>query len=321
MNITTGPSNQQDLPAMIELLRSSLGEGLIPKSEAYFIWKHELNPFGASKVLLAKDGDKIVGLRAFMRWRWVSASEDIVAVRAVDTATDPAYQGKGIFKQLTLQAAEECKSEGVGLVFNTPNTNSMPGYLKMGWHQAGRMPLYVGPGSLLPRLYSEKIVQQLLQQYDAASAFDDLTEGWNLAPRGTVLQTPISKQYLMWRYRDCPIVKYGAIIESGKFGIVFRMKKLNRFVELRICELWTEQKGADAKARKAYRKLLRSLRPVMVSCGPSPLFETKHKRPLGLLGPFKKGPETTLKPLAKQKLNNFDGFLQWSPSIGTMELF
>jgi hypothetical protein len=40
---------------MIGLLKKSLGEGLIPKSEALWNWKHEQNPFGASFVLLAEE--------------------------------------------------------------------------------------------------------------------------------------------------------------------------------------------------------------------------------------------------------------------------
>lgn len=173
----------------------------------------------------------------------------------------------------------------------------------------------------MPRLYSDKKVAQLLQPYNTTQAFSLLPEDWALADAEQVLHTPINKKYLQWRYQHCPIVDYGAIIVPGQFGLVFRLKKLNRFVELRICELWTEDKQAYKKARRAYRKLLLSIRPVMVSCAESPLFSCPKKRPLGLLGPFRKGPETTLKPLAKEKLNNFDGFLLWQPSIGTMELF
>ena len=90
------PYHSEDLSAIIELMKGSLGEGLIPKSEAYFIWKHLKNPFGHSKILLAKEDGKIVGLRAFMKWQWEIQSTTITAVRAVDTATDSAFQGKGI---------------------------------------------------------------------------------------------------------------------------------------------------------------------------------------------------------------------------------
>lgn len=314
-------ARKEDLPEMIALLKQSLGESLVPKSEEYFIWKHEQNPFGKSKILLAREDGKIVGLRAFMYWRWVSGSEDIVAVRAVDTATDPAYQGKGIFKKLTLQAVDECKKEGVGLVFNSPNPISMQGYLKMGWYLNGRMPIYIGPGSMAPRLFSEKIQEKIYSEFSTSKAFSSLDAGWNLKPADVLLHTPIHYNYLNWRYNTCPVVKYGAIVEKGKFGLVFRLKKINRFIELRICELWTEDENSAKAARRALKRLVRKVRPAMVSCAPSPLFENDNKRPLGLFGPFKKGPATTLRPLAKNKLNNFDQFYQWRPSIGAMELF
>ena len=314
-------AKKEDLPEMIALLKQSLGESLIPKSEEYFVWKHEKNPFGKSKILLAKEDGKIVGLRAFMRWTWISSFETITAVRAVDTATDPAYQGKGIFKKLTLQAVDDCKKEGVSLVFNSPNRISMQGYLKMGWYLNGRMPIYLGPGSLAPRLYSEKSLAKCYKDFDIDNALSGLSKTWEVRPSDVLLHTPVNYAYLQWRFAECPVAKYGAVIEPGKFGIVFRLKKINRFIELRICELWTENEAAAKLARKAFKLILRKTRPAMISCAPSPLFANDKRRLLGLFGPFKKGPMTTLRPLAKEKLNNFDQFYHWQPSIGSMELF
>ena len=115
---------------------------------------------------------------------------------------------------------------------------------------------------------------------------------------------------------------YGAVIEPGKFGFVFRLKKLNRFIELRICEIWTEPGATDQKpARAAFQKLLKKIRPAMVSCAASPLFMSGKKQVTGLLGPFKKGPVITIRPLATDNLNNFEKFSKWQPSLGSMELF
>ena len=313
--------NNTDLPAIIELMKGSLGEGLIPKSEAYFIWKHEKNPFGKSKILLAKEDGKIVGLRAFMKWQWETQSNSITAVRAVDTATGPAFQGKGIFKKLTLQAVEECKLENAGFVFNTPNTISIQGYLKMGWFSIGKMPLLIGPGSLIPRFYKEPFTEKIYEQYNSKKAFETLSQTWKVKSDAAIFHTPINKSFLQWRYNDCPIVKYGAIVEEGKFGIIFRLKKINRFIELRICEIWTEDDKMAGAAAKSLRKLIKNIRPVMVSCAPSPLFSGGKKNLPGLFGPVKKGPITTLRPLAMEKLNTFEQFYQWGPSIGSMELF
>src|SRR5688572_28823803 len=136
-------ATQMDEPAIIELLKRSLGESLIPISEKFWNWKHNQNPFGSSYVLLAEENDQIIGVRAFMKWKWRWKGELYSAIRAVDTSTHPDHQGKGIFKKLTLHQLEICKQKGEHFVFNTPNNDSRPGYIKMGWVQQGKMPLKI----------------------------------------------------------------------------------------------------------------------------------------------------------------------------------
>jgi len=117
-------------------------------------WKHLENPFGVSPMWIALADDRVVGFRTFLRWQFVTPTGEIVhAVRAVDTATDPDHQGQGIFTRLTLDGLAELPDEGVALVFNTPNEKSLPGYLKMGWRELGRLPVVVQPTSLrFPRV-------------------------------------------------------------------------------------------------------------------------------------------------------------------------
>jgi GNAT superfamily N-acetyltransferase len=320
MNITQAHHN--DLPQIIDLLKLSIGEVLTPKTEAYFAWKHFKNPFGESKVLLAKEEDKIIGLRAFMHWRWLSAEGTVSAVRAVDTATDPAHQGKGIFRKLTMQAVDECRQEGVDMVFNSPNPISMQGYLKMGWSQAGRLPVFIGPGSLLPRIHADKAIEQCYLDYPVDKAIQPIKETLSLHMHKGDYYTPIDYAYLDWRYNQCPVAKYGALIEPGEFGFIFRLKKMNRFIELRICEAWTETGYTGTKpAMKAFRKLVRHIRPALVSAASSPLFLTGKKQLPGFYGPFKKGPVITTRPLAMTDLSQFNQFVHWQPSLGSMELF
>ena len=69
-------------------------------------------------------------------------------MRAVDTATHPDYQGRGIFSRLTLHAIDELRADGVAFVFNTPNDQSRPGYLKMGWQPVARLPVLFRPRSI-----------------------------------------------------------------------------------------------------------------------------------------------------------------------------
>ena len=132
-----------DRPAIIELCRASLGWGDDPRFEQLFSWKHDQNAFGPSYMWVATDGDRIVGLRAFMRWEFVRGGEVLHAVRAVDTATHPDYQGKGLFTAMTMHGLDVIEHDGIDFVFNTPNDKSRPGYLKMGWQEVGKLPVAI----------------------------------------------------------------------------------------------------------------------------------------------------------------------------------
>jgi GNAT superfamily N-acetyltransferase len=319
MEIT--PAYDHDFPEMIALLKRSLGEDKIPITEHTIRWKHFQNPFGQSAFVLAREQGAIIGLRAFMRWTWQTQTETIHAVRAVDTATDPAHQGKGIFKTLTMNAVEACTREGVSFVFNSPNEKSRPGYLKMGWKITGKMPLHMGIGSLLPVKYQEARLQEQMHMLGAAPDFSGLDPAWVFPPDPVFFQTPLSTQYLNWRYRDCPIFNYHALVDPGLFGIVFGFRPRKGFIELRICEAWTHSAAGVSASRASLKQLLRTVRPMFVTCAPTPTWAGGQQRPFGLPGPFLMGPITTLRPLAMQNLPTFEKFSGWKPSIGSMELF
>lgn len=122
------------------LLRSTFGsEQFTP---GFLVWKHHDNPMGRSFVLVVEDGDRLVGLRCFMFWKVEVGGKKLRAIRPVDTAVHPDMQGKGLFKKMTLQGLEMVKGE-YDIVFNTPNSNSLPGYLKMGWSKLSQQfPVY-----------------------------------------------------------------------------------------------------------------------------------------------------------------------------------
>ena len=309
----------KDVPEIISLLKLSLGEKLLPKTEEYFIWKHFKNPFGPSKILLAKEKNKIIGIRAFMYWKWVKKNQEVLSVRAVDTATTPDYQGKGIFKTLTMQAVKECTEEGVELVFNSPNPISMKGYLQMGWNYIGKMPLFIRLGSLIPKRYSEEKLNNFYEEYEIGKSINEISFIWEVDIAENNFHTAISHSYLKWRYVDCPATKYGSIIKPGDFGMVFRFKKINGYIELRVCEIWIEDQAKEKDLKKALNELIKKVKPLFVSCSFS--FLQKEGNQLGFFGPFKRGPKITLRRLAKKSSINFNHFNHWAPSIGSIELF
>ena len=132
------PYRDADEQAVLGLLSDALGGGPAGTRPAeFFRWKHLENPFGRSFMLVAEADGRIVGLRAFMRWEFVAGDRRFRAVRAVDTATHPDHQGKGIFSRLTLEALDALRDQA-DFVFNTPNEKSLPGLPEDG--MAGRRP-------------------------------------------------------------------------------------------------------------------------------------------------------------------------------------
>ncbi|MFD9597624.1 GNAT family N-acetyltransferase [Kitasatospora sp. NPDC059973] len=146
--LTFRPLAEDDLPAVLDLLTASLAGGPTGTRTAdFFGWKHRLGPFGASPGLVAETPQgRLAGVRLFLRWQWHEGStgRTVTAVRPVDTATHPDFQGRGVFRRLTLDLLGQVAGEAE-LVFNTPNGNSLPGYRKMGWQELGRVPVALRP--------------------------------------------------------------------------------------------------------------------------------------------------------------------------------
>lgn len=262
-------AREVDLPSIVAFVSLCLGPGSVPRSPAFWRWKHERNPFGPSPVLLAEAGGEIVGLRAFLRWRLRSGERDVEAVRAVDTATHPEWRGRGIFSRLTRELADREAGRGTALVFNTPNASSGAGYLKMGWRRVGRVPLLVRPIRPLALLGSRSFHEGrhpsgvLEPDLDALPHVDELLElPWLDRFLASVeagrsdrrLRTPLGREYLRWRYGEVPGVEYRALW-SGEgrqaAGVVVRARRRGRFREVVVSEVLAPagRAGVGATAR------------------------------------------------------------------------
>src|SRR5688572_5631082 len=95
--LTIRPWRDDDLADVLGLLDAAMGWVPDEVHESFFRWKHLENPFGRSPAWVMTDDERIVGFRIFMRWEFEWHGAARTAVRAVDTATHPDYQGRGIF--------------------------------------------------------------------------------------------------------------------------------------------------------------------------------------------------------------------------------
>ena len=252
------PYEPPDLDAVLELLGASLHWVPDDLFRRFFEWKHVENPFGRSPAWVAVTGSQVVGFRTFLRWEFEHPDGRIRrAARAVDTATHPEHQGRGIFRELTLHAIGGLRDDGVDFVFNTPNAKSRPGYLKMGWEEVGRLAATIRPRDLgaLRRMLRARVPAERWSRRTSAgaSAVDVLSdtrvdELLRSVPPPSGLRTRRTRSYLVWRYGFEPLAYRALTLDDDpRHGVaVFRIRRRGAATEAALCDVLVP--GDDAAA-------------------------------------------------------------------------
>jgi predicted N-acetyltransferase YhbS len=310
-DLTIRPSVPGDLDQVLAVAARSLGWAADERDRAFFRWKHEENPVGSSPGWVAVDDGQVIAFRTFLRWAFEAGGERLEMARAVDTATDPDHQGRGLFRRLTLQSVDDLTAAGVDAVFNTPNEQSRPGYLKMGWHELGRPTIGVRPASVRrvpvlrqartaaekwsePCTIGEPAAEALTAPGVAELAGSRASAGWS---------TPRTAAYLAWRYRFEPL--HYRVVEAGGGLVVFRVRRRGPAREVAVVE-WL----APRPDRPALARLVKAAGDYAVGIGLGP----GH----GLLPLPRQGPIVTWRPLARPVV---PALADLSFSLGDLELF
>jgi GNAT superfamily N-acetyltransferase len=303
-----------DQPAVLALLADSLGWERDATFASFFEWKHLQNPFGASPAWIAEIDGEIAGFRTFLRWEFEHPDGRLRrAVRAVDTATSPAFQGQGVFRKLTMTAIDELTAEPVDFVFNTPNDNSRPGYLRMGWSTVGRLPLVVRVAGLrsavrmrASRVAADRRPVETAAGADAATALADTRVHELLASIGAPsgFRTVKTLEHLRWRY-GLAALGYRAIAldDDPATGLaVFRLRRRGDAIEVGISEVLVPD-GAHASERKLLRAIARQTGAdyairLGITAGSGPAGRLALVPRAGYLPFPRQGPLLTWRPLA-----------------------
>ncbi|HEX5615949.1 MAG TPA: GNAT family N-acetyltransferase [Acidimicrobiia bacterium] len=322
------PAVAADLPAVLDLLGASLGRDDDERYDALYRWKHEENPFGASPAWVADDGGRLAGVRVLMRWEFDTPIGRRRAVRAVDTATHPDYQGRGLFTRLTLHALDELRAEGVDFVFNTPNDQSRPGYLKMGWQVVGRLPAAAVPtgwrGALrMPaaRVAAERWSLPTTVGEPAAGVLADTAAVADLlaaCPGAGGLATARSPEFLRWRY-GTPLLDYRVLVAPGgvRHGLLlFRLRRRGPAREAVLADVLVP--GDDARARRRLVGALRRSVDADYVMGLAPPSRALADRMVPL--PARAGPILTWRRVAAAA-DAPPARAEWRVTLGDIELF
>jgi len=321
--VSIRPAVADDHTAIVGLAAAALGWKAGDPNEALFRWKHLDNPFGMSGLWVGEELGGLAAFRAFLRWDFEAPDGVRHAVRAVDTATAPASQGQGWFRRLTLFALEAERERGTDFVFNTPNDQSRPGYLKMGWQVVGRVPVAVGirsPGAAR-RMLAARVPAGKWSLHTVAgeAAVDVLGEDPPLErllasqPRSTGLRTARSPAFLRWRYAEGPI-RYRAQLRTSNVedGLaLFRLRDRGGAVEAALCDVIVPED--DPRARhELVRAVRRRVQPDYLIRVQAPLAQDR------LVRLPHQGPLMTWRHVRSTTLPLLDS---WDLRLGDVELF
>ena len=302
-------AKQSDLSGILEVLKASLGETSSKKTEEVWNYKHSENPFGNSFVLVAEENNEIIGVRAFMRWQWQKGDKTFDAFRAVDTATHPSHQGKGIFKKLTLKALELGKAEGNHFIFNTPNSQSKPGYIKMGWQEVDQIKVSIRPAFNL--LYSKRHMNEV----NTTEEIDELTlqKFLDLKTTSNKLFTRKTANFLRWRYKDCALQDY-LIFEDKDLFVAAYLKQRGKIRELRVSEAIFLDNVQLKRITKVIQSWSKVSKAHIISSSPG-VFNSSIT---GNIGPVLTVKELNLEKNYAQEILSLKS---WDYTLGDLELF
>ena len=318
------PYRDDDRPQVLALLAATLGWLPDEHHAAFFEWKHRRSPFGPSPAWVAEAGGRVVGFRAFLRWEFERGGRVVRAVRAVDTATDPAHRGTGVFGRLTRLGLDALREEAVDFVFNTPNDQSLPGYLRMGWVEVGRLPVSARPRSplALARMAASRTPADLwslpatagVPAADAVGEVAPIDALLATQPKEPSVHTRRTAAYLAWRYSGFPPLAYRARLagSSPVDGLaLFRLRRRGRCVEAVIGDVLVPGGDHRAAARLAAAVVRETQADYGLRCGgPSPAAGFLPLPGTGPLLTWRSVADTDRPPLG-----------DWRLSLGDVELF
>ncbi|MDA1082349.1 MAG: GNAT family N-acetyltransferase [Gemmatimonadetes bacterium] len=99
-------------------------------SFSLFYWKLRENYVRPGFVNVVRDRDAIVSTTSITPKRVLLHGSLRPAAEIGDTYTDAGYQRRGLFSLLVNQSRTDAEQAGMRLIYGTPNTQSLPGYLK-----------------------------------------------------------------------------------------------------------------------------------------------------------------------------------------------
>jgi GNAT superfamily N-acetyltransferase len=325
---------EEDEPRVLDLLQDAFGNwprGIDNQDPSgMFRWKHLANPFGRSVMVVAEDGDALIGFSALMRWRLLADRRVFEVLRGVDMAVDPAYRRRGVYSHLLREAAGRYPAD-TALTLNSPNALSRGGSLRVGGRELGRLPWLArvrAPLRGTPRFLGGTLARAESPPVSSEPAADALLDGEGISKLLSEIPRPVSRfttlrgvDYLRWRYGT--IGGYRAVREHHADRLaglaIFRVHRRGRAWFSTVCEMLVA--GDDRTvARRLLRQVVRAAATdYLVGC-----FATgssaRHAAFRSGFVPVTRGPGPTVRPLHAEITPDPTDHRSWDLCCGDLDL-
>jgi len=226
------------------LLHEVFGPGSVG-DQGYWDWLFRDNPakFDPSLVVLAVDGERLVGHYAVAPVRMDVDGRRLSAAQSVGTATHPDYRRQGIFDTLARECYSAARRAGIAFVYGlTQEGPSLKGLQKLGWDTLGFMVVYqrvLNYRKAVARHFTGRLPPSLVRFLAALAGIRDVYHRKSTPPDGVsfrwtntvdprLAQLGVSQkagvavartvEYGQWRLSR-PGVRYRVLLADGSEGL------------------------------------------------------------------------------------------------------
>jgi GNAT superfamily N-acetyltransferase len=104
------------------------GNDIRSTSKEYYEWKILKNPYKRGRICLEYRGDTVAGSASITPKSVSVCGKTVVAAEIGDTFTHREFRRQGIFAAAVRACTDFAISEGIEVIYGTPNSQSLPGY-------------------------------------------------------------------------------------------------------------------------------------------------------------------------------------------------
>lgn len=261
----------------ISEFRAIFGENkLRSTSKEYYEWKLFKNPYQQGKIYLERKEGIVVGSTTITPKKISIFGKELMAAEIGDTFTHPEYRRQGIFSRGVNACTRYAISQGIKVIYGTPNSQSLPGYqnkfgyplcpfIKLNYMTKHRRNLLTAMKSIAKLILHRKaepaklFLRAMLKRRFSPSSFsrskvsarkksfdvftvdkitDEIDGLWG-SPR-YIFFTIRDKTYLNWRYFSNPDEYQIIVAKSGSDYLGYIVTKLSRNKKVgTICDFIT----------------------------------------------------------------------------------